>query len=85
MLERPNMAWFSPPILPRWRSGTIMEVAACMAGQWNPDTVARPNMARSTIHTSAVPARNASISNKAMREIRESAAIMVRRRFQRST
>ena len=28
-LDRPIMAWLMPPTLPRWRSGTIMEVAAC--------------------------------------------------------
>jgi len=62
-----------------------MEVAACMAGQWKPARVARPNITSSSIHTSAAPHRNASISRTVSSAMRESAPIIVSRLFQRST
>ena len=44
MFMAPCNVWLRPATRARCFSGTMSEVEACIAGQWNPPAVARMNM-----------------------------------------
>ncbi len=85
MFMTPASVWLTPATRARCFSGTISEVDACMAGHWNAPTLERKNMMVYTCQTCIRPAANKQISPRVARAIKLSAAIMMARRFQRST
>ena len=55
MFARPMRLWFRPATLLRFSFGTMMEVVACMAVQWNAPPIERTNMATKMCHICMVP------------------------------
>ena len=81
----PHSIWFKPWMRDRCCLGTIKEVEACMAGQWNAPAQERMNKIRNTCQTCTQPRANNPASTPAATAPTPSATIIVMRRFQRST
>ncbi len=82
---RPTIAWFRPPTRDRCFSGTIIEVAAAMAGQWNAEPDARTARTARTCQTSTIPRANRTASTTVAPAMSESDAIITLRLCHLST